>query len=278
MNIAILSGKGGTGKTTVSVNLASIAGSNTALLDCDVEEPNSHLFISSGPEIREQVYALYPEIDDKLCINCGECGLFCRFNAILNTPKVNIIMKELCHNCLGCKLVCPVNAITYNKRAIGEVRSSSWLNKQPFVYGVLNTGEFSSTKVIQEVLKKEDTSRHKIIDAPPGSACAAVEAVEGADLALIVTEPTPFALSDMKMVVEMLENIQIKTCVFINKSGENEEELIDYCNSKKIKILGRLPLNINYGQLYAEGYILASEIPEVKIIFKKLWKNIIDEN
>lgn len=277
MNVVVLSGKGGTGKTTVSVNLASITGPDTALLDCDVEEPNSHLFVDKDFETSEDVVTLYPVISEEACIHCGKCGAFCEFNAILCTKKINIIMPELCHDCGGCEIVCPVNAITFKSRLIGQVRKATFIDKQPFIDGILNTGEFGGTKVIQQVLKECLTANHRIIDAPPGSACAAVETVEGADLALIVTEPTTFALSDMKMVVEMLENMKIPIAVFINKSGENENDVVEYCESKNIPIKGRLQFLIDYGKTYANGKVLTREFPEVKKVFEKLWKDIINE-
>ncbi|OQY39256.1 MAG: hypothetical protein B6229_04215 [Spirochaetaceae bacterium 4572_7] len=274
MNIAVLSGKGGTGKTTISVNLAYVAGENVALLDCDVEEPNSHLFVKNSFNKTESVGALYPVIDEDICTHCGKCGRFCEFNAILCTKKTNIIMPELCHDCGGCEIVCPVDAITFESRPVGEVRETTFNGKQPFIDGILNTGEFSSTKIIKEVLSKGLDSTHRIIDAPPGSACAAVESVEGADYALVVTEPTPFALSDMKMVIEMLENMNIPTAIFINKSGESDEDVIAYADSKGIKIVGELPFKKIYGEAYAKGNILAKEFPEVNTIFKNLWKEI----
>ncbi len=277
MNLVVLSGKGGTGKTTVSVNLARVAGENVSLLDCDVEEPNSHLFVNKKFDSEVEIGALYPVISEKDCIHCGKCGRFCEFNAILNTKKTNIIMPELCHDCGGCAIVCPVNAITFETRNIGKVRKGTFRGKQPFTDGILNTGEFSSTKIIQNVLKEGLNGDHCIVDAPPGSACATVETVEGADLALIVTEPTPFALSDMKMVVEMLENMKIPTVVFINKSGQNESEVIKYCSLKQIPIVGQLPFSKKYGQSYANGKVLTDEFPEVKKIFEKLWEDIVNE-
>lgn len=277
MNVVVLSGKGGTGKTTVSVNLAYIAGEEVALLDCDVEEPNSNLFVNKDFTNKKSVKVLYPVISEKDCIHCGKCGSFCNFNAILCTKKLNIIMKELCHDCGGCKIVCPVDAITFKQRSIGQVRRSTFINEQPFIDGILNTGEFSCTPIIKKILAQATDSKHKVIDAPPGTACAAVETVEEADLALIVTEPTPFALSDMKMVVEMLEKMKIPIAIFLNKSGMHDEEIEDFCKLKDITIIGKLPFTEEYGKAYAKGTILADKFPEVKRVFKKLWRDIINE-
>ncbi|MBN2617487.1 MAG: ATP-binding protein [Spirochaetales bacterium] len=277
MNIVVLSGKGGTGKTTISVNLANIAGSDIALLDCDVEEPNSHLFCNNEFTSYEDVGALYPVIAEDICIHCGKCGSFCNFSAILCTKKMNIVMPEMCHDCGGCSLVCPVDAISYETRTIGHIRRGLFNQEQQFIDGILNIGEFSSTKIIEKVLSQGLDAKHRIIDAPPGSACAAVETVEGADLALIVTEPTPFALSDMKMVVEMLENMKIPAAVFINKSGADETELLEYCKAKELKVVGRLPFFKEYGEVYAKGGLLSSEFPEVNKLFVTLWRDLVNE-
>ena len=277
MDIVVLSGKGGTGKTTLSVNLAAIAGDNTSLLDCDVEEPNSHLFIEDDFKDIKPVKVNYPVIDEDKCRHCGKCGEFCSFHAILNTKKMNIIMPELCHDCGGCKIICPSNAISFGSRETGKVRTGAFNRSHFFADGELNTGEFSTTKIIHNVLKEGRESRHRIIDAPPGCACAATETAEGADFAVIVTEPTPFALSDMKMVVEMLEKLEIKTGVVINKSGEDEKDLLEYCNDKKIPILGRIPFSVEYGKSYAMGKILVNEFQELKIIFEDIWRKIENE-
>lgn len=186
-------------------------------------------------------------------------------------------MPELCHDCGGCKIICPVDSITFESRNIGKVRKGTFVGNQPFIDGLLNTGEFSSTLIIKNVLKEGLKTKHRIIDAPPGSACAATQTVEGSDIALIVTEPTPFALSDMKMVVEMLERMKIPCLVFINKSGSDENDILEYCKSKDIPIIGRLPFLKKYGQSYAEGKVLTTEFPEVNKLFKKLWKDIQHE-
>ena len=189
------------------------------------------------------VYTGVPRIDEDKCTHCGACARFCRFNALLITKKMNVVMGELCHDCGGCALVCPENAVSYDKREVGRIGRFVRENGQVFLDGILNTGEFSAEKIIEKVLDEPAEAFYRIIDAPPGCACSAVKAAEDADYALIVTEPTPFALSDMKMVVEMLERLGVPAGVFINRAGENEEELLAYCQDRNLPVLGKLPFS-----------------------------------
>lgn len=269
--MVVLSGKGGTGKTTLSVNLAAAAGAEAALLDCDVEEPNGHLFVC--PDLARPVPAVtrFPVIDEDLCLHCGKCAGFCAFNALVSTKRMNIVMAELCHDCGGCALVCPVGAVTFGEREIGRTGVGIRPEGGDFVDGLLNTGEYSAERVIDQVLSASVSGNYRIIDAPPGCACAAVKAAEGAHFALIVIEPTPFALSDMKMVVEMLDKLKIPAGVFINKAGENEEELLAYCASKNLPVLGKLPFSEEYSRTYTTGGRLYDNHTEAALRFDKLW-------
>ncbi|MDC7224261.1 MAG: ATP-binding protein [Spirochaetales bacterium] len=273
----MLSGKGGTGKTTVSTNLAAAVGPKAALLDCDVEEPNGHLFMAPNIERNTPVYARFPQIDEDKCTHCGKCARFCQFNALISTKKMNLVMAELCHDCGGCALVCPVDAVSYGQREVGQSGRFITEKGQIFIDGILNTGEYSAEKVIEQVLAEPVDQPHRIIDAPPGCACHAVSAAEKADFALIVTEPTPFALSDMKMVVEMLEKLSVPAGVFINKAGENEEELRAYCAGKNLPVLGSLPFSREYGKILVDGGLIAEEAAEGKDLFLNLWHCITGE-
>ncbi|MDC7221214.1 MAG: ATP-binding protein [Spirochaetales bacterium] len=272
--MVVLSGKGGTGKTTVSTNLAAVAGADAALLDCDVEEPNGHLFMAPGLERSIPVHARFPQIDEEKCIHCGKCSRFCQFNALLITKKTNIVMSELCHDCGGCALVCPVDAVTYGEREVGQAGRFERSDGLLFMDGVINTGEFSAEKVIERVLEEGKDRAYRIIDSPPGCACSAVAAAEGADFALVVTEPTPFALSDMKMVVEMLEKLAVPAAVFINKAGENEEDLLAYCAEKNLPVMGKMPFSREYGKILVEGKLIARESDEGRALFEDLWSRI----
>ena len=215
MKVAVLSGKGGTGKTTVSSNLAAILGKIT-LVDCDVEEPNAHLFFNTKDEVKESVYIEYPVVDMDKCTLCGKCGDFCNFNAILPAKNTVLVFKENCHSCGGCSIICPDNAITYLNREIGVIKHGVVNENLDLSYGVLNVGELSGVNVIEAVLHSIENNDSVIIDSPPGTSCATVAAVSKADYAIIVTEPTPFGVSDMKMVVEMLRELNIAFSVVIN--------------------------------------------------------------
>jgi MinD superfamily P-loop ATPase len=250
------------------------AGKEAVLLDCDVEEPNGHLFMAPGIERSASVTTGFPRINEDVCIHCGKCARFCSFNALLSTKKTNIVMAELCHDCGGCSLVCPVDAVSYDKREIGLTGFAGDKDDPDFIDGILHTGEFSAEKIIEAVLDVPSERSYRIIDAPPGCSCSAVQAAEGADFALLVTEPTPFALSDMKMVVEMLENLHVPAGVFINKAGENEGELLAYCEEKNLPVMEKLPFSREYGKTIVEGRLLAREHREIRELFEKLWLRI----
>lgn len=202
MKIAVLSGKGGTGKTTIATNLA-LHYPNALLIDTDVEEPNSHIFIKPVVTREKSVYKQFPVVDMDKCDLCGDCGRFCKYNAILPAKNTVLVFKEICHDCGGCEIVCKKNAISYEDREIGKIFWGDGVNGIRFIYGNLNVGEVSGVKIISELREIVQDEETVIIDSPPGTSCAAVEAVEGVDYAVIVTEPTPFGVSDMKMVVEI---------------------------------------------------------------------------
>ncbi len=220
------------------------------------------------------VYTAFPVINEDLCTHCGKCARFCAFNALISTKRANVVMAELCHDCGGCALVCPSGAISYGRREIGRTGVSGVPGDPDFGDGILHTGEFSAEKIIEAVLEIPSDRPHRIIDAPPGCSCSAVQAAEGADFALIVTEPTPFALSDMKMVVEMLGNLKVPAGVFLNKAGENEGELLAYCESENLPLLEKLPLSRTYGKTIVEGGLLLREYPEAESLFRHLWQLI----
>jgi len=266
MKIAVLSGKGGTGKTTLAVNLFA-ASKNSILIDADVEEPNCHIFIKPNIRSERYVHKGYPVINDN-CTLCGACGDFCNFNAILPAKNDVLVFKELCHDCGGCKLVCKENAIEHEKRSIGKIYESTNMS-----YGLLDVGEVSAVEVIED-LKESIDSRLAIIDSPPGTACATVAAISGCDYAIIVSEPTPFGVSDMKMVVELLRNMNINFGVVINKAGLGNDEIYDYLNSEKIDILAEIPFSEEIAKTYASGKML-SNIKGYKKIMKSILEKVI---
>lgn len=276
MRIAVLSGKGGTGKTTVSVNMAYCA-PEFRLIDADIEEPNSHLFINPDYIFgNKRVFAEYPVINSEKCTLCGKCGDFCKFNAIIAGKKGVVIFKESCHSCGGCEIVCPENAITYEKREIGRVIKGRGANKVNLEYGVLNIGELSGVKIINELKKGIKKDEKIIIDSPPGAACAVAATIEDIDYALLVTEPTPFGVSDMKIVEELLREEGIKFGIIINKAGIGNSEIYDYCKEKNINIVGEIPFDIEIAKMYSSGRIL-SEKKEYREMFKKIVEKIKKE-
>lgn len=279
MKIAVLSGKGGTGKTTISSNLATIL-QNKTLIDCDVEEPNIHLFFDMPSNEKKIVYTEYPHIDMRKCDLCGKCGEFCNFNAILPAKNRVLVFKEICHACGGCAIVCPKNAITYKKREIGVIHKGCATHGVNIKYGVLNVGELSGVKVIEALLESINQNEQVIIDSPPGTSCATVAAVESADYAIIVSEPTPFGVSDMKMVVEMLRNLKIPFGLVINKAGLGNDEIYQYANQENINILGEIPFSKEAAKHYAKGQLISEGNPEIRAQFDSIIKklNITLEN
>jgi MinD superfamily P-loop ATPase len=272
MKIVVLSGKGGTGKTTISTNLA-INMQNAVLIDTDVEEPNSHIFLKPHIEDTISVTKEYPRVTDQ-CILCGKCGDFCRYNAILPGRNKVLIFKEMCHDCGGCQLVCPTNAIEYISRGIGNIYSGASEYGVNMKYGDLDVGEVSGVKIIEKLKELVKDEEMVIIDAPPGTSCSTVAAATDADYAIIVSEPTPFGVSDMKMVVEMLRNMNISFGVVVNKAGLGDEEIYRYCDEENIEILQEIPFDREIAKLYASGNILSNELQSYKEKFEAILKKI----
>ncbi|TDT71948.1 MinD superfamily P-loop ATPase [Hypnocyclicus thermotrophus] len=276
MKIAVLSGKGGTGKTTVSNNLA-INIKNTILIDTDVEEPNSHIFLKPDIEKIDSVFIGYPEVDMNKCNLCGKCGEFCRFNAIIPAKNSVVVFNESCHDCGGCAMVCPTNAITYKQREIGKIYSGKTKYDIDMKYGEINIGEMSGVRIIEEVKEKIKNEEIVIIDSPPGTACSTVAAVEGVDYAILVSEPTPFGVSDMKMVVEMLREMNIPFGLVINKAKLGDDEIYEYANNENIEILAEIPFNKEIAKLYANGELFSIHLKEYKEIFENIYSQILSK-
>ena len=261
LHIAVASGKGGTGKTTVAVGLALMAG-HCQLLDCDVEAPNAHLFLHPTITQTEAVTIPVPEVDQEFCNFCGRCAKACQFHAIAVLGKQVLVFPELCHGCGACALACPEQAIGEVPRKVGMVESGT-AGKIAFVHGRLNVGEPMATPVIRAVKVHLDTHRLTIIDASPGTACPVVEAVKGADLCLLVTEPTPFGLSDLRMAVEAMERLALPCGVVINRSGEGDEATEQFCQAKGLPLLGRIPFDRRIAEAYARGTHPVHALPKV---------------
>ncbi|MCF2626100.1 ATP-binding protein [Fusobacterium perfoetens] len=271
MKIAVLSGKGGTGKTTVSTNLAFI--SKLPLFDTDIEEPNSHIFLKNNIINEESVYMNYPKIHMEKCNLCGECGDFCKFNAVIPARNTVLVFEESCHDCGGCGIICKQKAISWEKREIGKIFTGKTYFDSDTVYGKLNIGEMSGVRIIKKMYK-DAKYKDFLIDCPPGTACTTVAAVEEADFAIIVTEPSPFGLSDMKLVVKLLKDIKIPFGIVVNKAEDDETELKKYCLSENITILGEIPFSRKIAENYSKGEIISDVLPEYRKYYENIWKKV----
>ncbi len=275
MIISVGSGKGGTGKTTVSTNLALSIG-NIQFFDFDVEEPNSNLFLKTDIIEKEKVNVMIPEIDKDKCDFCGKCSEFCRYNALAVVKKEVLVFPELCHSCGGCSLVCPKNAITYKMRAIGKIEHGK-KEKIDFYQAFLNIGEAQAIPVLKALKKKIDKNKDIIIDAPPGTACPFVETVETSDYCILVTEPTPFGLNDLKIAVETVRLLNVPFGVIINRDGVGDNKVELYCQQEKIPILAKIPQSEEIAKLYSDGKPFVKELSNWEHEFKKVFVEIKEE-
>lgn len=272
MKIAVLSGKGGTGKTTISGNLFYSV-PYSSIIDTDVEEPNQHIFLKPLIEEETPVYTEFPVVDQEKCTLCGKCEELCKYSAIIVGKKQVVIFDKSCHDCGGCKIVCKPGAITYKKREIGKIYEGKAYNKV-FKYGKLNVGELSGVKIINKLKEISENEETLFIDCPPGTSCSTVAAIEDSDFGIIVVEPTPFGVSDMKMVVSMLRNMNKKFAVVINKAGLGDNEIYDYCKDENITIIGEVPFDKEVAKLYAKGEMASEKLPKYKIEFEKIFDRV----
>jgi MinD superfamily P-loop ATPase len=272
MIISIASGKGGTGKTTVAVNLALSLG-NVQLLDCDVEEPDAHIFLD--PVIETEIPAVIPvpRVDKAKCTHCGECGEACQFHAIVVVKDMVLNFDELCHGCGACSYVCPEDAISEAERQIGTIRVGR-AGGIGFAEGILNIGEPMASPLI----KKEKTFIRNpgtvILDAPPGTSCPVIETVRGSDFCLLVTEPTPFGLNDLELAVGMVEKLGIAIGVVVNRADVGDRGVWDFCTEKDIPILMEIPMDQRIAELYSRGVPFVEEMEEYRSAFRELFGKI----
>lgn len=272
MKIAIASGKGGTGKTTVATNLAWLASQNglaTVYLDCDTEAPNGHLFLRPVIEEQREVVRMIPQVDVTRCTCCGQCGEICQFSAIVCLVQKVLIFPELCHSCGGCQLVCATHAISETPRVVGVVETGC-CGPLRFVQGRLNVGEASSPPVIRAVKQAAPPADLVIYDAPPGTACPMIETVRGSDYVLLVTEPTPFGLHDLRLAVEVVQSMKKNCGVVINRALSGVRETRQFCQQTRIPILGEIPDIMAIAEAYSEGKLAIEAVPGMRRTFAKL--------
>ena len=277
MIVNVLSGKGGTGKTTISTNLAYVlreAGRDVQLLDADVEEPNTHVFFEVKVEEEKSVDILLPVVDKEKCTLCGECAKVCQFGAIVVFPKTVMVFDYLCHGCGACAMVCPEKAISERPKPIGKIVYGKTKEGIKYGMGLLNIGEPSGVRIIREMKKRMKKAEITIIDSPPGTSCPVVESLRRSDFAILVTESTPFGLHDLKMAVRVVREMEIEMGVVINRYDPNFNELEDYLRSEGIPVLMRIPFDKKIAALYSRGEIFSKHLKEWKEKFLKMFEMI----
>jgi MinD superfamily P-loop ATPase len=272
MIISIASGKGGTGKTTVATSFA-LSVENTQLLDCDVEEPNAHIFMNPVIDVKEPVCILVPEVDKEKCTACGKCKEACFYKAIAIISDTVLTFHELCHGCGACTYVCPEGAIKEVPKEIGNVEVGRG-RCIPFAHGTLDIGAAMAPPVIRQVKKHIDTQKTVIIDAPPGTSCPVISAMKNTDFCVLVTEPTPFGLHDLKLAIDVVRKLAIPHGVVINRSTLGDNETEDYCASEHIEILMRIPFDKRIAELYAQGTPIIEARPALKKEFHDMHEKI----
>lgn len=277
MKIAVLSGKGGTGKTLVSVNLAYSA-ENSSYIDCDVEEPNGYLYFKPKNLIIKQITVKIPFADQEKCIACKKCVNFCNFNALAYTGKRMLVFEDICHSCGGCTLVCPVGAISEKDKDIGKIEIGESGNVSVFT-GILNIGEASGIPVIKGLMSEVEKENKdiNIIDCPPGSACIVIESINDADYCILVAEPSIFGAHNLEMVYELVTLFKKPVGVILNKYSEGINPSEIFCNENGINVLGKIDYNEEIGNLNSEGNIIAAEKEEYKKLFSSLLEKIVKE-
>jgi len=276
MRIVVASGKGGTGKTTVATSLALSAGDSVRFMDCDVEAPNAALFLNPVLDNRKEVGIQLPVVDEALCTHCGKCAEVCEFHAIAVIGKKILVFPELCHGCGSCTLVCLEKAISERLDVMGVLESGMTAMGVDFAQGVMNVGEPMAVPIIRELKKWSPAHPFdiEIRDAPPGASCPVVETMRGADFILLVTEPTPFGLHDLKQVVGITRELGIPAGVVVNRDGIGDNAVEAYCAEAGLPIRLRIPMERRFAEAIASGRTLVDAAPEYRAAFRTLLEDI----
>jgi MinD superfamily P-loop ATPase len=279
MKIAIASGKGGTGKTTIATNLAtalSQTGQQVQYLDCDAEEPNGHIFLKPDFEISENVTVGVPEVDQEKCTGCGKCCRLCQYSAIVCVKGKVLVFEELCHSCGGCMAICPEGAIAEKQRGIG-VAEFGKSNGMYFGHGKLNIGAIQTPAIIRYVKQRTISDGITILDVPPGTSCPVIEAIKNSDFVLLVTEPTPFGLNDLELAVGMVRELNLPFAVAINRSDIGDDAVVRYCKNEGIEVLIEIPNDRKVAEAYSRGIMMVDAKPEYMERFLKLYEQITEQ-
>ena len=276
MILAVASGKGGTGKTSIAVNLAKVFGSPVQVLDCDVEEPNAHLFLRATLIGEEEISIAVPEINAAVCDACDDCVKFCQFNALASFCSTPLVFPELCHGCGGCTLVCPRDAIREMDFRIGVINTFVDENIT-LKSGCLDVGVSLASALVNSVKSRLDKGVTAILDAPPGTACPAVATLRGVDFVLLVTEPTPFGLHDLKLAVDTVRELRLPFGVVINRVGIGDDRVHRFCANEHIPILLEIPDDRRIAEAYSRGELIVEALPEYRAHFERLWQAITRE-
>jgi len=275
MKIVVASGKGGTGKSTLSANFSYVISGNrdVVLVDCDVEEPNLHLFFEEKG--KESIVTLpIPVIDENKCDFCGKCGDFCQYGAITVLKDQVMILQNLCHSCGGCLIVCPNDAISEVPKTIGVLRDAQINSNLRLITGVLNEGEANGIEIIKTVKRLSESFPLVIYDSSPGTACPVIETVEGADFCILVTESTPFGLHDLKLAAEVVKKMGVPSGVVINRSDGSDNETEEFCRENNLEILLKIPFDREIAAIQNRGELFSVYYPDWQKQFADLLDHI----
>ena len=276
MKLAVASGKGGTGKTTIATNLAVMLadkGTSVQILDCDVEEPNCHIFLNPEIDSTMPVTVPVPRVAEETCTGCGTCAEVCEFSAIAVIKGTVLLFPELCHGCGACSLFCPEDAIDEIPKNVGTVEKGT-ANGMGFIHGLLNIGELMSPAVIGGVKEAAADGEMIIIDSPPGTSCPVIEAVRDADFVLLATEPTPFGLNDLELAVGMVRVLGIPFAVAINRCDVGNDGVVQYCKEQAIDVILEIPDDRRIAEAYSRGEMIVHAVPEYRQLFDACWEKI----